>query len=130
MDNQMIFDEKAKARIGFICFIPIVAFLLCLAYYIVLLLPLSHAHVPGAVVGITRENYDTLFLMLAASAVITAPIFIYCIVLIARFRTMNAADKLVWIIFMSVLAPVASAFFFMFVVRTAPKYMPTYPDIA
>ncbi|MCW3123437.1 MAG: hypothetical protein JWQ38_2929 [Flavipsychrobacter sp.] len=130
MDNQMIFDDKAKARIGFICFIPIIAFLLCLAYYIFLLLPLSGPHEPGAVVGITNANYDTLFMMLASAAVITAPIFIYCIVLIARFKTMNAADKLMWIVFLSVIAPIASGLFYMFVIRKAPRYMPTYPDIA
>ena len=130
MDNQMIFDDKVKARIGFICFIPIVAFLFCLGYYIILLLPLSHPHEPGAVVGITSQNYDVMLIMLASAAVITAPIFIYCIVLIARFRHMNAADKLVWIVFLSVLAPIASALFWLFVIKRQPRYVPTYPDIA
>lgn len=130
MENQMIFDDKAKSKIGIICFIPILAFLICLGYYISLLVPLSAPHEPGAVVGITSENYDTMLALLAGAAIITAPIFIYCIVLIARFKTMNAADKLVWIIFLSILSPIASALFWVFLIRNSPKYVATYPDIA
>src|SRR6185437_12115538 len=118
MENLMIFDEKAKSRIGIICFIPIVAFFICFVYYVMLLLPLADGHhVAGAVVGITSNNYDTMFVLLAAAAIITAPIFIYCLVLLARFKHMNSADKLMWIVFLSVLAPVASALFWIFIVK-------------
>jgi hypothetical protein len=131
MNNMMVFDDKAKKRIGVICNIPIVAFLLCFAYYLILIMPvLDGRHVPGAVVGITSANYDTLFLMLAASAIITAPIFIYCLVLLARFKHMNSADKLLWIVFLCVLAPVASALFWYFIIHKMPKYVPIHPDIA
>jgi len=127
----MVFDEKAKNRIGILCFIPIIAFFACFVYYLVLLLPLADGnHVPGAVVGITSRNYDTMFLMLATAAIITAPIFIYCLVLLARFKHMNAAEKLKWIVFLSVLAPIASALFWLLIIRNVPKYVPIHPDIA
>ncbi len=131
MNNLMVLDEKAKNRIGIICFVPIVAFAICFVYYMILLLPMTDGHnVPAAMVGITHNNYDVLLVMLAIAATITAPIFIYCLVLLARFRHLNAADKLMWIVFLSVLAPVASALFWLLMIRKAPKYLPTYPDIA
>ncbi len=97
----------------------------------ILLLPLADGnHVPGAVVGITSSNYDTLLIMLATAAIITAPIFIYCLVLLARFKHMNEADKVLWILFVSVLAPVASALFWAFIIKKAPKHVPVHPSIA
>ena len=131
MNNYMILDEKAKNKIGMLCFVPIIAFAISLLFYMFLLLPLfSGNHEPGAAVGITSRNYDLLFFMLASAAIITAPIFIYCLVLLASFKNMNAGDKLVWIVFLSVMAPVASALFWLFIIRKSPRYVPTYPDIA
>jgi len=131
MENVMVFDEKAKRRIGLICFIPVACFLACFIYYLMLIVPLASGHhEPSTIVGITRQNYDTLLFMLAASAVITAPVFIYCIVIIARMKSLNAATKLMWIVFLSVLAPIASAFFWIFIIKDAPKYVPTHTSIA
>lgn len=127
----MIFDEKAKTRIGMICFLPVVCFLICFLYYLLLIIPLTHGSPePGSIVGVTRANYDTLFIMLAASAIITAPVFIYCLVLLARFKHLNAATKLMWIILLSVMAPISSMFFWIFMIKDAAKYTPTHPNIA
>ena len=127
----MILDDKAKARMGIICFIPVVCFLLCFLYFIMLVVPLAHGHQQAAsIVGITSRNYDTLFLMLATSAVITAAVFIYCLVILARLKTINSAQKLMWFIFLSVLAPIASALFWIFYIKDGQKYTPIHPDIA
>ena len=131
MDKVMVFDEKAKTRFGIMCFTPVVCFLICFLYYLILIIPLVQGpHAPASDVGILSRNYDTLFVMLAASAIITAPIFIYCLVILARIKTLNAAVKLEWIIFLSVLAPIASAFFWVFLIKEAPKYVKVHPDIA
>ena len=131
MENVMLFDEKAKRRIGLICFIPVACFLACFIYFLMLIVPLASGHhEPSSVVAITSQNYDTLLFMLAASAIITAPVFIYCIVIIARMKSMNADTKLMWIVFLSVLAPIASAFFWIFIIKDAPKYVPTHTSIA
>ena len=131
MEKIMVFDDKTKSRMAFICFLPVVCFLLCFLYYLALIIPLASGHpAPGSIVGITSRNYDTLLLMLATAATITAPVFIYCLIIIARLKTMNAPTKLKWIIFLSVLAPVASAFFWLFIIRGAQKYTPIYHDIA
>ena len=127
----MVFDDKTKARLGILCFIPLACFFICFVYYLALILPLTHGNpVPASIVGITSDHYTTLFIMLAASAIITAPIFIYCLVLLARFKHMNSAIKLQWILFLSVLAPIASAFFWAFHIKGARKYISVYPDIA
>ena len=65
MDSMMVFDEKAKNRMGLICFIPVAAFLTCLGYFLLLLIPaISGSHEPGAVVGIrvASNNYFTIHL--------------------------------------------------------------------
>jgi len=130
MDTHMILDEKAKTRIGIICFTPVVCFAICLIYYAILLLPLSEGHhAPASIVGITSANYSTMLILLAASAIITAPVFIYCLVLLARMKTMNAEHKLLWFIFLCVMAPIASALFWLFHIKHAQKYTPIYPDI-
>jgi hypothetical protein len=131
MDRLMVLDAKAKNRMGIICFIPVLCFLTCFIYYLVLIMPLTAGHpAPGSIVSITSQNYDTLFLMLATSAIITAPVFIYCLVILARMKNMNSAIKLEWILFLSVLAPIASALFWIFIIRDAPKYVGIHPDIA
>ena len=127
----MLFDDKAKTRLGIICFVPFICFFLCFIYYLMLIMPLTSGHpAPGSIANITSQNYDTLFFMLAGSAIITAPVFIYCIVILARIKTMHAAIKLQWIVFLSILAPIASALFWIFYIRGARKYVPIHPDIA
>lgn len=130
MNKVMIFDEKTKTRMGILCFTPVVCFLICFLYYMILILPLTEGyHEPSSMIGIISRNYDTLFIMLATSAIITAPIFIYCLVILARLKKLNAAMKLQWILFLSVLAPIASALFWIFLIKDSRKYQPIYPDI-
>lgn len=127
----MVFDDRTKTRMGIICFIPFLCFFLCFVYYLMLILPLTSGHpAPGMILNITSKNYDTLFVMLATSATITAPVFIYCLVILARIKTMNSAQKLEWIIFLSILAPIASALFWVFYIKDAKKQVPIHPDIA
>ena len=131
MDKLMVLDEKAKKRMGIVCFIPVVCFLLSFVYWLILVLPLTQGHQePSSIVGLTSRNYDVLFFILAASAIITAPVFIYCLVLLARMKHLNEAHKLMWIVFLSVLAPIASAIFWVVLIKDAPKYVGIHPDIA
>ncbi len=131
MENVMVLDAKTKKRMGVICFIPAISFLLCFIYYLALVVPATGGHAAaGTIVSVTSAHYDVLFIMLAAAAIITAPVFIYCLVILARIRSMNSAVKTEWIIFLSILAPVASVLFWLFIIREAPKYMGIYPDIA
>jgi len=131
MDKFMVLDDKTKAKMGVLCFIPIVCFLACFAYFLALIMPLTSGHpAPGSVVSITSQHYDILFLMLASSSIITAPVFIYCLVVLARMKHLNSAVKLEWIIFLSVLAPIASALFWVFIIKNAPKYIGIHHDIA
>jgi cytochrome c oxidase assembly factor CtaG len=130
MEKIMVFDDKAKRRIGLICSVPAAAFLIAFVYYAVVLWPLTGPHQLYGVEGIISRNYDTLFIMLASAAIITAPVFIYCLVLLARLKNMNAAQKLKWVVVLSISAPVASFFFWYFLIRKEPHYVGIYPDIA
>ena len=131
MDKHMVLDDKTKNRMGIICFIPVLCFLAAFIYWLAMVLPLTQGHqVPSSIVGLTSRNYDIFFFILAAAAIITAPVFIYCLVLLARMKHLNEAHKLMWIIFLSVMAPIASALFWLFLIREAPERVGIYPDIA
>ena len=131
MENLMILDDKAKTRMGIICFIPVACFAICFLYYLMLILPLAQGHPSvNSIVGIMHNHYDTLFFLLAASCIITAPVFIYCLVVLARMKTVTSGNKLLWFVFLCVLAPIASALFWTFHIKDASKYTPIYPDIA
>lgn len=130
MDNMMLFDDKMKRRMGIICFIPAISFVLDFIYFLVLIWPTTHGNVPpNTTVGITEQNYDTLFALLAISCILSAGSFIYCLVILARLKNMNAAAKIIWIILLSVMAPLASVLFWYFLIKRSPKYVPIHPDI-
>jgi uncharacterized membrane protein len=131
MHDVLVFDDKAKKRIGWICFAPVIAFLITFLYYGFLLLPLTSGHVQTSeVVGITSQNYDTLLLMFGVSAVIATAVLIYNIVLIARVRNMKAQQKLIWIMILCIFVPITTIIFWNFVIRKEQRYVSTYADIA
>ncbi len=131
MDKLMVLDEKEKRRMGVICFIPVLCFLLAFIYWLAVVLPLTQGHQePSSIVGVTSRNYDVFLFILAAAAIITAPVFIYCLVVLARMKNLNEAHKLMWIVFLSVMAPIASAFFWVFLIKDSPRHVGIYPDIA
>jgi hypothetical protein len=131
MENVMVFDDKQKRRIGLICSIPAIAFFIAFIYYSVIMWPLTQGHhVIYSGEGIISSHYNTLFLFLASAAVITAPVFIYCLVILARLKNLNPPNKMKWIVLLSIMAPVASFLFWFFLIKNEPKYVPIYPSIA
>ncbi len=130
MENIMLFDEKMKARTGIICFLPIVSFAFCLVYYLaIILVPSSGAVNTHTIITATSQNYGQLFTVLALSGFLTAAVLIYCIVILARLKELKPGAKILWIVFLSVTAPLGIAIFWLVLIRTAPKVMPVYNNI-
>ena len=130
MEQIMVFDEKMKTRTGIICLIPIVCFTFCLAYYLTLVFaPSPEAYSPLNILGVTSRNYGNMFMILAISSVITASVLIYCMVILTRLKGINSATKTIWIIFLSIAAPIAIAAFWLIIIRQASKVMPVYNSI-
>ena len=126
----MILDDKAKTRLGLICFFPVLCFGIGFLYYLMLTFPLTQGHpVPGSINTVTLQNYSTLFTMLAASAILTTPVFIYCLVLLTRMKTLTAGHKLLWFIFLCVMARIASALFWVFHSMHSEKFVPIHGSI-
>ncbi len=118
MENIMVFDGKMKVRTGIIFFMPIVCFAFCLIYYLSLVFsPISGHSGPLGIVAVTSHNFDNLFIILAISGIITAAALIYCLVIIARLKELNSANKIIWIIFLSIFAPLAIAVFWLVKIR-------------
>lgn len=131
MDHLIVFDEKEKKKIGIISLIPNIAFFICLLYYLFQVIPVASSDVlpPASVVATTAAHYDTLFWMLAISAVIAAGVLIYELVMLTRLKNMNGAEKLVWVLILATFVPVSFLAFWYFVIKKEPKYVGMYPDI-
>ncbi len=130
MQNIMLFDEKMKTRTGIICFLPIVSFSICLVYYLTLILvPSSQGVNTHTIITATSQNYGQLFTVLAISGFITAAVLIYCIVILARLKELKPGTKILWIVFLSVTAPLGIAIFWLLIIRYAAKATPVYNDI-
>lgn len=126
-------DHKAKRRFGLLCLIPNLCFLIVALYYLYILWPVIR--VEGltnhlALSTITAAQYDTLFWMMAVSAVISAIVLIYCIVHVTKVKHLLSGTKILWIILLSALIPVSFLLFYFLEVRREPKYLETYADIA
>jgi hypothetical protein len=130
MEKIMVFDEKAKRKIGVICSIPLVSFLIVFISYSIILWPLTRPHRLYAVEEMISRNYDALFTVLAAAAIITAPVFIYSLVILAKLKNLNAAHKVMWIVALSISAPISSFLFWYFLIKNQPEQVPIYPDYA
>ena len=126
----MLFDEKMKTRTGIICFLPIVSFTICLVYYLTLILvPSSQGVNTHTIITATSQNYGQLFTVLALSGFLTAAVLIYCIVILARLKELKPGTKILWIVFLSVTAPLGIAIFWLLIIRYAAKATPVYNDI-
>jgi hypothetical protein len=128
-----IMDHKAKRNMAIMAWIPNIAFALCLVYYLYALSPLMATkdmedHI--AVATLTAQHYDTMFIMLATSAVLAAITLIYFIVHLARTKLLNSPSKVMWVVILAALVPVSFLLFYYLVVKGEPKYLDTYPDIA
>ena len=111
------------------CLIPVACFVACFVYYLTLVAgPSAAGELAPRIVGITSRHYQDLFIMLATSCILEAPAFIYCLILLAKMKNINAERKLLWIVFLSVFAPLASGLFWLFIVRGAPYQVPMYQD--
>ena len=131
MDNYLVFDDKAKRRMGIICFLPLLTFLATLGYYIYLLMPLASGHIePAQVVEVTNMNYSTLLVMFVIMALVSTSVLIYCIVTIARVTNMTSLEKLKWVLILCIFVPITTMLFWIFVIRDEPEYVGRYPDIA
>jgi hypothetical protein len=131
MDNLMVLDDKTKTKIGIISFIPATCFFLCLVYYLIILVPAFQPHDTLYLAEeITSRHYDMLFGMLAASAVVSASVLVYFLVLLARMKNLNAGIKLIWVIVLATFVPMAFIFFWLLLIKRGPRYVGIHPDIA
>ncbi len=129
MEKIMVVDKQMKRRIGLICFVPSVAFLVCLVYYIILLLPLAHGHhalYSGE--GITITHYTTISVLLALAFIISASVLIFCITYLVKIKNINTPTKMIWILVLMAM-PVSFILFWYFLVRHEPRQVPVYPNI-
>ena len=130
MKDVMVLDQKTKRNIGIICGTPLTLFTLILIYWLALVSPLMDGNAaPGMLGAVTSQNYGALVAMLAIGGTISAGVLIYCLVLLARLRNLNSAEKLLWLLFLCTFVPVACFLFWMLLIRKEPYNVPVYPNM-
>lgn len=130
--KTLIMDEKTKANMGILSFLPISCFAVCFIYYLVILMPVLGRNAFSDHLALNMEtirHYSTMFIMLAISGIVGAFVLIYFLIHIARIKNLNSAAKLEWILFMSVLVPVALPLFWYFEIRKEPTVLEIYPSM-
>ena len=133
MENRIIMDDRAKRNMGILSLLPVFAWGVVLFYYLFALSPLIRAssiEAHEAVVTITYNNYDMMFMLSAIAAVISAVVLIYFIIHIARIKTMNGATKAIWILVLSTLVPISFPLFWYLEIRNERRDMPIHHTIA
>lgn len=127
----MVFDEKEKKKLAVMAFLPGVCFLITLIVYIIMMVPAIKAHETNFLaVGITSANYSILFAMLAISAVVSASVLIYFLVILARIKNLNATTKCLWVVILAALVPLSFLLFYNFVIKNEPRYVGIHTNIA
>ena len=130
-EEIIIFDKKAKVRLGIFSFIPAAAHLAFLIYYLAVMSPLINASPePGSIMTLMLEKYNAMLLLLAIAAVIATIVLVYDIILLRKIKHINAANKTMWILFLATFAPVSAVFFWYFLINRESKYVPVYPSVA
>ena len=130
MEQIMVMDDKVKRRMGIICMLPAIAFGITLLYYFIILSPLLHGHPePKSAVGITSDNYTSLFIMLAISATISLGVLIYCLIHLLKIKTINTPAKMEWALILICAQPICFILFWYFQIKKEQKNMPIYPDV-
>ena len=129
MEKELIVDERLKRRMGIICFLPAACFFISLVTYLLLLLPLTQGHPqPESEIAITSRHYNTLFLLLAISATVSAAVLLYCIVYLVRLKRLNTPTKMIWVLLL-LIVPVSFILFWNFVIKREPAREALYPNI-
>ncbi len=127
--KTLIMDDRTKNNMGILSMLPILSFAITFVYYLFILMPVLGNNHFGDHMALnlhTMMHYSTMFTMLAISGIIGAVVFVYFLVHIARIKNMNSATKLEWILFMSVMVPVALPLFWYFEIRQEPMVMEIY----
>lgn len=121
---EIVIDKREKMKMAVICFLPLVATVMMLAYYIVILTTTARG-----VETITIRNYETLFALFTVCAILSAITLIICLVHLARLRDLNKPTKVLWILVLCALVPVSFVLFWVFQIRTEPMHMHVFKDI-
>ncbi len=130
--DTIIMDVRSKQRMGIISYIPLIVFGICFIYYLSVLKPVFAGNTPGNQIGFNTQtslHYNTLFMLLAISGIISAAVLIYFIVHLARVKHLSSAKKIQWLVFLTAFVPLALPLFWHFEINKEPGILEIYPNI-
>lgn len=130
MEKYMIFSDREKRWLMFLCFLPAVLLGIDTVYYLVAVSPvLSGYYEPGSIMNFTLRIYDIMLILIGVYAVAGAAVLIYLLIVLARLKNMNTATKLIWLLILCTFVPASFIAFWALVINKEPYYVPVYPSI-
>jgi len=132
METVIIMDDRLKRKMGIISYIPLAAFIICFIYYLFILRPVITAKDLGNQIGLNTQtslHYNTVFILLAISGIISAIVLIYFIIHLARVKHISSAKKVQWIILLTAFVPITLPVFWHFEINKEPKVLTIYSYI-
>lgn len=123
-------DATKKKNIGIISFVPILAFILTFIYEyreVGRLLAVGDHH---AVMNEICGCYNNLVLMYGIAVVLTLAVLLYFIIHVARIKSINAANKILWIVVLTAFMPVSFPIFWYLQIKTEPEMVDTKDDMS
>lgn len=129
MEKVMIFNEREKRRLLALCVLPCVLLVVAVVYYIISVRPAMNAKDAGTLMSYTLMHYNTMLVFMGIYATAAAAVLIYFLVLLARVKNLNSAQKVMWLFVLCAFVPVSFLVFWYFVLHREPTVVPIYPSI-
>jgi hypothetical protein len=124
--------DLSKKTLGMISFIPGAAFLLWIAYLLILnnrLVEQGQLHQHDRVVSLLFDNYGGVSALFLLVFMIGLAVLVAMVVHLKKVRTMNGATKLAWIAFLVIFAPFSFPVYYYIEVRHEPDDVPMYASL-
>jgi hypothetical protein len=130
MEKYMIFSDREKKWLMFLCFLPAVLLAADTVYYLIAVSPVfSDNSEPGSIMNYTLRIYDIMLVLMSIYAITGAAVLIYLLVVLARLKNMNTSRKLIWLLILCTFVPASFIAFWALVINREPYYVPVYPAI-
>jgi len=134
MDSIMHMSNRKKNVLGVLSFVPLIAFLAFVGYFIYICQPLIQANTlfvdHEGLATIMAQHYGTLTVLSMLAFFTGIIMLIYYLVHITRLTSMSSGEKLAWMIFMVTFVGISFPIFWFSEIRHEPEHLPIYPDIA
>jgi hypothetical protein len=124
--------DLSKKTLGILSFIPPIAFIIWLAYLLIVndrLVAHDQFHQHERVVTLIFNNYGGVAAIFMLVFLIGLAVLVALAIHLKKVRTMNGSTKLAWLVFLVVFAPFSFPVYYFIELRHEPDDVPMYATL-